>query len=285
MFRTLSISTLVLMSACSIDYGFTPDWGQRLRALDCDIEDSTGASEEERPVAVCDASAYRVAAIWETVELIDESYDPNDVPLIDRHWQVVEAPEGSVAQVRQNEDGKPVFTPDLVGTYVINLSVINENCIESGGCNVTIEAIPDEDLWVEMYWQNSGDDMDLHLIQDSAPFESDGDCYYANCVRWDGEWGLDWGIQGVGEDNPALDLDDIDGTGPENINIFRPAGSTYQVVVHDFPGSVRQRPNDVTVRIYLHGELRYQETKTIEGEDSRTPFATIDWANNEVIPR
>lgn len=282
MTRLLVLASVLFSVGCDIEYGFQPDWGHRLRAMGCDLEDNMRADESDRPVAVCDASAYQVAAIFETVQLLDDSYDPNGVELIDRHWQILSAPEGSSAKVQFDAEGLPTFTADVVGTYEISLGVINADCLESRGCTVTIDAVPDEDLWVEMFWQHPNDDMDLHLLQDGAEPFGTGDCYYDNCIP--GESGyLDWGTPMQAEDDPSLDLDDIPGTGPENINIYRPSGDVYHVMVHDHTSMTRQEANAVTVKIYLDGSLAYEETKTIVGEDTLTPFATIDYANGEIL--
>lgn len=284
----LKWNVLAIMAAitplkdCAVEYRVNPLWEPSiLERLGCDEEDDQAAAPEDRPVAVCSVSADEVNPIFEQVSFFgNESWDPNGHEIIDYHWQLVEKPSGSAARIPDGQANRSGFFPDMVGEYVAELVVTNDQCVMSPPCRVTVKAVPAEDLWVEMHWQHSGDDMDLHLLEGNAAPESEGDCYYGNCVGG----GLDWGRPNDWRDDPALDLDDIPGTGPENINIYAPAAGSYTVVVHDYPGSTYNDINQVTVRIHLAGELVFEDTRAIAGEDRYEYFAIIDWPSMEVTP-
>ena len=57
---------------------------------------------------------------------------------------------------------------------------------------LSLEAIPRESLWVEMFWQYPGDDMDLHIIKPGGAMETDGDCFYELCQWWLAGLGIPW---------------------------------------------------------------------------------------------
>lgn len=236
--------------------------------------------EDKHPIAICSASQEETSPISGSVDFIGhESHDPNGYPLVSYKWSIIEKPEGSSATLGAGIADRTGFRPDLAGQYTMQLIVENDRCLESEPCTVSINAVPSENLWIEMHWEHAGDDMDLHLVRNNGEYESQSDCYYGNCIP--DEYGsiLSWGDEGA---NPRLDLDNIEGTGPENINIEEPAQGLYTVVVHDFPSSVYDGENQVTIRIHLDGEIVFDETRAISGEDSYVPFAMIEWPSKLV---
>lgn len=249
---------------------------------DTDTGTITTAPDEDRPVAICEVSPNPVEPPFEAATWIGTgSYDPQGDAIVDYDWTLISAPAGSTAVMPGGTGAtRSGFTPDLAGDYTAILVVGTADGRSSDPCEVTLQAVPGEAIWVELFWSHANDDMDLHLLRPGGSLVSNGDCYYANCVPiW--TFTLDWGDSSDSTDNPRLDLDDIPGTGPENINLDNPwSGYTgvYSVVVHDYAlsGQTYNGDNEVTVRVYLSGLLMYEDTKTISGEDSYTYFAEID---------
>ncbi len=234
----------------------------------------------EVPVAVCSVSPEEAFALHDDITWIGrESYDPSGGEIVAWEWSLRVKPDGSTASMPYGDADRSGFVADLVGTYIAELVVTNDSGVSSEPCRATLEAVPAQDLWVELFWTHAGDDMDLHVVAPGGTYGSmQTDCHWQNCVGRR----LDWGEEGNSEDDPSLDNDDIPGTGTENINILRPEDGAYQVWVHDYPGSVYNGTNPTTVKIYLSGELVYEETLDISGEDSANPVAIVDWPTRSV---
>lgn len=294
--RSTLVPFLVLLGACASDYKVhaDPDRNDGTDTGDVIPDDPTDTAPPEdtsepddeagRPIAVCSVAPNPVtppfeAATWDG----SGSYDPDGLTIDRYRWTLLSQPDGSTLSISGSGATSNPFTPQIAGTYTGQLVVTNSAGVDSNPCTVDLEAVPAEDLWIEMYWQFSGDDMDLHLLapgRGTSSMETSWDCYYANCVGS----GLNWGGPGR-EDNPTLDLDDIPGTGPENINIEAPENGTYTVVVHDYPGSTYSGANNVTINIYLDGALEWTDTRAISGENSYTTFAEVDYATRTVTTR
>jgi hypothetical protein len=236
-------------------------------------------AQEGTPIAVCSVDPPDIqpnggSATWYG----SDSYDDEGFSIVNHTWTLISKPGGSTTNMPSGGADRSNFMPDLAGEYTAQLIVTNELGIQSAPCTTMLEAVPGQDLWVQMYWSNPGDDMDLHLIRANGTLNSNDDCYYGNCQGGI----LDWGIPNDPSDNPSLDLDDINGTGPENINISNPETGSFKIVVHDYPGSNFTPGNQVTVVIYAGGSMVWSDTKTISGEGSATPFAEVAWPSGTV---
>ncbi|MCC7535054.1 MAG: PKD domain-containing protein, partial [Deltaproteobacteria bacterium] len=211
-----------------------------------------------------------------TVELVGRAED--DGSIVQWSWETASLPTGSSSSPPL-PSGVPTsrFTPDIAGEYRIRLTVVDDDAM-TASCETIVRAIPREGLRVEMFWNapdrscdrspvppNCDDsDVDLHLLNPEADrWFAEDDCYFGNCNLRAG-LRLTWG-PGGGEDDPRLDLDDVTGFGPENINIDRPYPGTYRVGVHyysDHRSGGRPSDNppaDVVVRIYCGGSTPIAE--------------------------
>ena len=97
---------------------------------------------------------------------------------------------------------------------------------------------------------------------------------------------LNWGA-GAAEDDPVLDVDDVNGFGPENINIDSPEdGQAYMVGVHYFRdaagGEGGLRSTIATIRIYVWERLVYEEIALLEADEAWWQAATIEWNSGNV---
>ena len=242
------------------------------------------------PVAICGLDFN--SAPFQTVSFDGSaSYDPDGLTL--NYTWILNAPTGSGSVLNNASTATPSVTLDLAGDYTATLTISNPNN-QTDSCDQTVTAVPNENFRIEMFWGQT-DDMDLHLLEANngsgagGQPRTDGDCYFSNC-NTSSTWTTppDWGVTGVGADDPGLDLDDIQNTGPENINIVAPAGPPYDgeyiVFVHDYSGSTTDTmgPNDVTVNIYLNGILAQTYTFQISGDDDDYYVAKIHWPTGTI---
>jgi hypothetical protein len=166
------------------------------------------------------------------------------------NWTVVSQPTGSYATFQPASSGQKVtFQPNIAGNYTLQLKTFDG--AGAPGCDaktVNLVVVPDDKLHVELTWTTAGDnnttdkagtDMDLHLAHQDAhkagmpdadgngepdPWNNLCDCFVYNKVT-------NWGdLAGDFNADAVMKLDDLDGWGPENINVHTPqAGFTYTV--------------------------------------------------------
>lgn len=189
-------------------------------------------------------------------------------------WQILRAPADSTALLGERpapigdlEPDDPqtptaAFFPDISGEYFIELLMTAPECRERRA-RFAVRAINLAALHIELVWNTPGDarpgdgegtDLDLHLLHPNAVSwnDSDWDCHYANPSP-------DWGRQGRGADDPSLDVDDVDGEGPEHITIgvvesTADIGGPYRLGVQYFSAGDFGR-SEAVIRIFSEGAL------------------------------
>ena len=236
-------------------------------------------------------------------------------------WRVVRAPAGSTANPMPNNELTMSVFADLQGEYVFELEVEDEQG-GLGRCTTTLTTLTGDGLRIEMVWNanamDDSSDVDLHLKRaPQARWFNSGDtgddCYYINCKVCSGggeaacraeiaEYNADpnrdpppqvmWTAP-LNEDDPRLDLDDVQGLGPENINILRPSDGTFRLGVHYYDDD-GFGASTVTINVFCGGQLARAFTPTVlqptgNSGGETTEFwevADIVWSNEtcEVQP-
>ncbi|MGM0576847.1 MAG: YfaP family protein [Myxococcota bacterium] len=106
-------------------------------------------------------------------------------------------------------------------------------------------------LTIRLSWDSNLCDVDSHLIApEGEVFDCQTDCYFSNPSP-------DWGVEGEWQDDPFLDVDDVDGYGPEHINISSPQPGKYVFVVHYWRDNYEGSPSvstNATVEVLSYGE-------------------------------
>lgn len=140
--------------------------------------------------------------------------------------------------------------------------------------------ISELDVHLVLRWDVSGgSDVDFHFLAEGAELFSCDDCYFASMSP-------DWGVAGDLIDDPFLDIDDLEGPGPENINVDELADGRYRIVVHYYSdtgsggggGDGFGTAANATVEVYLGGTLAatYGPTR-LSSTDQTWDVATLDW--------
>lgn len=204
------------------------------------------------------------------------SYDPYGYAITDYEWELVEIPSGSTGWLEETSDPAADIYMDIAGIYEVRLSVVNEFDVRSAPAVCRMDAVPVDNIHVELLWDTSRADLDLHMLEspDAELWDAPHDVCYCNKTP-------DWGVPLETSDDPRLDIDDIAGHGPENINITTPADGEYPVRVHFFDdngdGAVT-----ATVRFYLNGLLTDTYARVLDN-DEVWEVGTIRWPEAVVI--
>ncbi|HRE88227.1 MAG TPA: hypothetical protein PK095_03720 [Myxococcota bacterium] len=294
--------------------GCLADQGTRLDTSDIETSDSRAPDSATDNDTDVDASLPPALgqitsdqgeeALPGTVVQLGVEFDPDLEETVTGYRWSVDQPPGSRSLFAPNEHMRaPTFEAWVVGSYVFHLDVIlNDGYRRIGSYQMRV--LPTDAVHVELTWRTPGDpdetdsggtasfsagsDVDLHVLHPNAQakfFDWTWDCYWENMRP-------EWGVFGL-TDNPKLDRDDTDGTGPEVISIETTEPVAYRVGVHYW--------NDwgygevfATVRLYLGGVLQDEwevemrngdmwESHTIDGATGTVTRLTTEDDESAVI--
>jgi cysteine-rich repeat protein len=170
---------------------------------------------------------------------------------------------------------------DMVGEYRIALRVQDESQNWSAWAHTRFEAKPNRALWVELTWDQDDHDIDLHLIRGGdheRAFLDDADCYFANCVpQTVGVPVMHWGSSAQGDD-PFLDVDDLDGLGPEVISIPAPErGMSYLIALHMFRFDRGNSATTATIKVFVDGEVVREISQAMPDAEDWWDALLVTW--------
>lgn len=204
------------------------------------------------------------------------SYDPGGNEPLTYAWTLLEQPEASTSSLYQPTLSAPSLNLDTAGSYTVALQVWNTLGVASATAVHTVDAVPQQDVYVTLSWEGEDADLDLHLVQTDGGllFDSSDDCCWCN-------ENPDWGVSGTTDDDPLLAQDAGHGGGPEDTLIPNPADGEYFVRAHYFQDN-GAGPSQATVRIYIHGELADQYRREMS-HNQVWDVAYIRWPQGYVI--
>lgn len=209
------------------------------------------------------------------------SSDPDgDVPLTYR-WSLRSKPLASMTTIAMPAEVSTSMTLDATvpGAYEVQLDVTDSTGAKScQPARTTVVASPAQKLLIEMFWDNSATDLDLHVLRtkDSPLFTAPDDCHYQNRKP-------DWGTAGDTTDDPEFVRDALTGYGPEVFGYVNPVDSTYRIAVVLQNTLLSPMPaSRVTVRVYLFGVLKSETYRTLTTMNEIWAVADVTWPSGEV---
>jgi hypothetical protein len=130
-------------------------------------------------------------------------------------------------------------------------------------------------LHITLSWDTDDTDVDMHLLAPGgAMWDCQSDCYFGNPAP-------DWGVKASFDDDPFLDVDDVDGFGPENINISEPQPGLYTFKIHYYDDTYDDsfpQSSNATVKLLSYGTVIQTWGPTHLDHTGRTwDVFTVEW--------
>ena len=209
------------------------------------------------------------------------SMDPDGDAPITYKWTIRSKPLASSTTIAAPEAAITEMTLDAMvpGAYEVQLDVTDSTGAKScQPARATVVASPAQKLLVEMFWDNPGTDLDLHVLRDTTALlnTTPDDCYYQNRTP-------DWGTAGDTTDDPLFVRDALTGYGPEVFGYVNPVDGVYRVAVMFENELLSPMPSSrVTVRVYLFGILKAEASKTLERKGNVWEVVDVTWPSGDV---
>ncbi|MDP1825283.1 MAG: choice-of-anchor D domain-containing protein [Archangium sp.] len=209
------------------------------------------------------------------------SMDPDGDDPITYKWTIRSKPLASSTTIAMPDAATTEMTLDAMvpGAYEVQLDVTDSTGAKScQPARATVVAAPAQKLLVEMFWDNPGTDLDLHVLRNSMALlnTTPDDCYYQNRTP-------DWGLVGDTNDDPQLVRDALTGYGPEVFGYVNPVDGTYRVAVMYENELLSPMPaSTVTVRVYLFGILKAERSKTLQTRGTVWEVVDVTWPSGDV---
>jgi len=185
----------------------------------------------------------------------------------------------------ESTSAQPTLFMDLAGTYRACLEI----CEEGGGCTsdtgstgdacLDILSLPREQLHVQLVWDHPETDLDLHYIGGGLYGDrtdtSSGDCHFFNLHP-------DYCTPGDESDDPSLDIDDVRGYGPENVNHNNVCNGEYRIWVTYYEdkgmGSTRAK-----VRVFVRGVMIAEASQELTSRNCHWLVGKVEWTDGAAL--
>lgn len=199
-------------------------------------------------------------------------YNPEDRDLV-YEWTVVASPDGASASLVPDAfEPEPMLEVDATGDYEVEVDVSGadylEDCEPASATATVFEA--DGDVHIQLTWHsptvedqyggpdpqaNAGTDLSTHYKPVDTAWGGSESVFYLQMEQ-------NWGDGG----QAALDIDDLYGVDPENINHDNIEEGRYSYGVHyycdnNYGESIAQ------VRVYFGDQLYDEYTQSLDGTD------------------
>ncbi len=211
------------------------------------------------------------------------SSDPDGDSPVTYKWTLRNRPLASTTTIAMPEAALTAMRldPSVPGAYEVQLEVFDSQGVKScQPARKTIVASPAQKLLVELFWDNLGTDLDLHLLR--TPSTRVGlvpdDVFYQNKKP-------DWGVMGDPADDPELSRDALTGYGPEVFGWVNPVDGTYRIAVafeQDYGLGTMARATRATVRVYQYGILKAELARSMVDRNEVWLVADVVWPSGEV---